>query len=213
MTKEQLSYFQSTYLLFDKFYNYNVLNNPISFNLKNRELCVEAKKRIMQLDYSYSIIKKLDDELIENNKILSNRLKDWYAKNNPENNSDKIPPKNIWGTVKEGKESHNNVFIIELHAEHFYYIAFRLRNIIRYLPGLGKKFESVGIRNVRNLIIEHPEKSEILGNGFSCGSIEIGPTLKCFTQKSKDTFHDKGLYPNAKEFKTNFENMLTDFHK
>lgn len=208
MTTSELTYFKEVYNLFEKYYQINVKKNTDGFN---SELCIEAKKRIMQLDYILSLLKKLDDEIVDINEKMSKRLKDWRDNLDLKDYENKEPPKELWMSDKERKISIENVFKIELNAESFYYLSFRLRNIIRYLPGLGKKFESKGVRNVRNLIIEHPEKSEIFENGFACGSKEYGPSLKSIRSSSNNLIRDKGLYLNAKEFRTNFEKILNNY--
>tara|TARA_B110000503_G_C7146162_1_gene413072 strand:+ start:602 stop:985 length:384 start_codon:yes stop_codon:yes gene_type:complete len=105
-----------------------------------------------------------------------------------------------------------HLFEAKLFSEMFYYKGFRLRNIIRYSGGLGKAFECVGIRNVRNLLIEHPEKSDLVYiHSFALGIAEIGPVLKSGKPQNDIKFKDSGLVKNALEFKNNFENLLTDF--
>src|ERR1043166_5325175 len=66
--------------------------------------------------------------------------------------------------------------------EAFYWSAHRVRDILRdadeaALPGIGR-FESIGVRNVRNHLIEHPDaKSGVLLFGFATGG-PVGPQLK-----------------------------------
>jgi hypothetical protein len=105
----------------------------------------------------------------------------------------------------------SNFLEMRLYVEAFYYFAFRIRNILRrdLLPGL-KFFECVGVRDVRNHLIEHPE-------GKSAGDIqqsfgfdpERGMTLKgsmAFAQP--DTFRDPGFRANSCEFKAALNRVL-----
>src|SRR5205823_9887311 len=67
---------------------------------------------------------------------------------------------------------------MEMHAESFYDFAFRARNVLRSLPGL-ESFEAVGVRNVRNKLLQHPEgkDSRVLGQGFAFRA-EVGPAMR-----------------------------------
>ena len=66
-----------------------------------------------------------------------------------------------------------------------------------------------GVRNVRNKLLEHPEKQgKILVQNFGmCG--EQGPTLKPERPEGQENiFPDKGLEVNTLEFKNNLETLL-----
>lgn len=88
---------------------------------------------------------------------------------------------------------------VEMLAEAFYYFAWRFREVIRKVPGF-KKFDAVGIRDVRNHLIEHPEKqSKVLGGSFKHGGGE-GPVLKPIRSEAQQgIFVDRGLLVNAAE--------------
>lgn len=93
---------------------------------------------------------------------------------------------------------------IELHTETFYYIAHRIRKILQQtkpvlIPHMSS-FECVGVRNVRNHLLEHAE-IDLLSNGFSVGG-EGGIVLKPSVSK------DEGLLLNAKEFWDNLERTI-----
>lgn len=94
---------------------------------------------------------------------------------------------------------------LELQTECFYWITGRARSVIRLMPGL-EGFEAVGVRNVRNKLIEHPEKSDsgvtVASFGW-CGP--AGPVLKALRpDHQRDIFPDAGLFKNAEEF---FQNV------
>ncbi|RDV05228.1 hypothetical protein DXH78_12005 [Undibacter mobilis] len=91
--------------------------------------------------------------------------------------------------------------ILELLTEAFYFVGWRTVLALRLLPGL-KNFESVGMRDVRNRIIEHPDKpSGIVNQQFSVGRVDEGegPRLKG-APPGETRFLDNGLLANAKEF-------------
>src|SRR4051812_33311547 len=45
---------------------------------------------------------------------------------------------------------------MEVYTEAFYWISFRLLKVVQHLPGL-ESYKSVGVRDVRNMLIQHPE--------------------------------------------------------
>lgn len=83
---------------------------------------------------------------------------------------------------------------IEFFMEAFYWIAHRTGAVIRRMPGL-KLFAVVGVRNVRNHLIEHREKS---GGRPSSGLGWGGPNGPAIA--SEPYGMDQGLFTNAKEF-------------
>lgn len=96
----------------------------------------------------------------------------------------------------------------EALTEGFYYCAHRIRQIFRDkkkpFPGLSN-FEAVGLREVRNNLLEHPD---VVAWSFGVGA-DNGPVLKgARTDADRDAPHDKGLYPNAQEFADQLENTL-----
>ncbi|MBR1360771.1 hypothetical protein [Bradyrhizobium ottawaense] len=83
---------------------------------------------------------------------------------------------------------------IELLTEAFYWIAHRASSALRRMPGL-KSFEAIGVRDVRNWMLEHVDKpSGIRWDGFGWGG-PAGPTLATVPYG-----RDKGLFVNAEEF-------------
>ncbi len=96
---------------------------------------------------------------------------------------------------------------LRLLLESFYYSAHRIRDILRDnsddLPGLSS-FESVGVRDVRNHLVEHPtKKAGVLVFSFKCGG-PVGPQLKPLRWSLDETgTQDAGLHKNTAEFLSN----------
>jgi hypothetical protein len=97
-------------------------------------------------------------------------------------------------------------------TETFYYLAWRLCGLLRAIPGFGKKFGTrtgpTCIGEVRNVLLEHPEKSGgPTDGGFMFGGRNnVGPVLKPDAQRKQ--FRDKGLYVNAQELADEIEIRL-----
>jgi hypothetical protein len=95
-------------------------------------------------------------------------------------------------------------------TEAFYNCAWRIYYLIRQkpkpLPGIS--FECVGVRDVRNQLMLHPEKHKIFSQSFVSGGVN-GPVLKASRPAGTPTaFVDKGLYVNAQEFASNLSEAL-----
>jgi hypothetical protein len=96
--------------------------------------------------------------------------------------------------------------MLELFTECFYFIAWRLREILRLLPGLTK-FDAPGVRAVRNQLIEHPDpEAQSHLPAFQIDD-KVGPMLKPFLREGSQPI-DRGLWVNAEEFRTNLERVL-----
>lgn len=106
------------------------------------------------------------------------------------------------------------MFEAEYYVETFYFIAFRVREILKkknskYLFPDLKNFESKGVCNVRNHLLEHPEKhGGVLTQSFGVGG-DNGPVLKSvYSENDRPDSMDKGMWLNVSEFKTNLEQVL-----
>ncbi|MET4843680.1 hypothetical protein [Bradyrhizobium japonicum] len=96
--------------------------------------------------------------------------------------------------VRFGLEQIERIDRVELLTEAFYWIGHRASSAIKHLPGL-KSFEAVGVRDVRNRMLEHVDRpSGIKWDGFGLGGPN-GPTLATIPHGK-----DKGLFVNAEEF-------------
>lgn len=99
---------------------------------------------------------------------------------------------------------------IRLLVEAFYYFAARARHIVRNMPKLNS-FEAVGVRNVHNHLIEHPEGrgSQVLSRSFAFGGAK-GPVVKAIRESTETAHPDVGLFTNAQEFADNLTKTLQD---
>ncbi len=102
-----------------------------------------------------------------------------------------------------------------LLTEAFYNTAWRLREIMHPkrcgLPGLCG-FEAIGVRNVRNHIMLHPEPMDVARPLWSHGlSKDRGPTLGgAHEGQTSPKIADAGLYINAQEFAERLHHRLSD---
>jgi hypothetical protein len=152
----------------------------------------EILKRLKQMSFSCNKVIEYENKILE---LV--RTKDFDLK-----------------TCKNEYDS--RMFEAEFYVESFYFMAFRVREILkkkdkqRYLFPQLKGFESEGVRNVRNHLIEHPEKhGGVLSQGFGIGD-DDGPRLKPgFGQNDRPESMDKGMGANASEFKHNLEKLLS----
>jgi hypothetical protein len=95
--------------------------------------------------------------------------------------------------------------MLELFTECFYFIAWRLREIL-LLPGLTK-FDAPRVRAVRNQLIEHPDpEAQSHLPAFQIDD-KVGPMLKPFLREGSPPI-DRGLCVNVEEFRTNLERVL-----
>ena len=93
---------------------------------------------------------------------------------------------------------------VQLLTEAFYYFAFRAMKMLQLLPSLPnlptlKGFDAIGVRVVRNQLIEHPDFPT---RGFQMGA-ERGPVLGLRFDSDPKEPKDAGLYANAIEFREN----------
>ncbi len=91
----------------------------------------------------------------------------------------------------------------------FYYTAARVRTIVQsLLPGLSS-FECEGVRNVRNHLLEHPERKDsgISPDTFSYSKNQ-GPVVKGMRINGETHWMDKGLVHNSNEFVRNLTQVL-----
>lgn len=125
-------------------------------------------------------------------------------------------------TNEQGEIEHYNAaperdeqlrFTMRLLTESYYYFAFRLRQLVRNdihpFRGLSK-FDCIGVRDVRNHLIEHPEgaSSRIFNRTFSWTK-ETGMQLKTGRHpEEKKTFSDPGFIFNSNEFNQNLSLAL-----
>lgn len=186
--------FQPVIKQFDKYLLAKCSDPPTLENLPIRVIrpagC-EAKNRLRQLDWLCWRIGKYEANSVEFlHSIISQA------------NASEPDAQDYWAAIDANLE---NSFEMEILVEGFYYLAWRFSNVISDFPGL-KKFKCEGVRDVRNHLIEHPERSDSgVAYGFmSSGNIEIGPILRWGRPPSDNAkWPDKGLWVNAREFEQN----------
>lgn len=208
MKIRSLSYFEQTYDLINRYFYFMdwIKDTKITDQKLMRDVG-EVRTRIEQLDYLYETIQRLNYETFINNQNFELGRTEWEIKNNVKDNPDTPFPNELTELMNKCFDSMGESFFIQLHFEQFYYVAGRIRKVVRYLPGIEKKFEAEGIRNIRNQIIEHPETVDFSSNGFSYGT-STGPIINTIGNDNIIVYKDKGFFKNAEEFKTNLESVL-----
>lgn len=90
--------------------------------------------------------------------------------------------------------------VLKTYGEAFYYFAFRATQALGSIQGFDLKFDPVGVRNVRNLMLQHPlSKDGVMVSWWEFGCPE-GLILAPGSAVGQAKWDDKGLYPNAQEF-------------
>lgn len=193
---------------FDKYWDKMNAEEPENFN---QDLACEVRKRLEQLDYLYKLIMEKNEKYFELRRIVFPRdstdileLKNQAAKG--------FHPTINTLETEEDIQINKLIFETEIFAESFYYLAHRTKVILKKgifpFPML-KNFECKGVENVRNNLIEHPEKQgKVFIQNFALDA-EQGPILKPDRPEGQeDIFLDAGLKTNALEFKNNLERKL-----
>ena len=196
--------FESVIEKFDKYWNKMDSENSANFN---QYLASEVRKRLEQLDYLYKVIMEKHERYMELSRKEYGGDLDAYKEKIRAAGGSIIKPKS-----EEKIQMDKLALEIEVFTESFYYLAHRTRVILRnsIFPFQGlKSFECEGVRNVRNKLLEHPEKEgKILVQNFGMGG-EQGPTLKPDRPEGQENiFPDAGLRANTLEFKDNLERLL-----
>jgi len=204
--------FKSTIALFDRYRSHLDSHCGPEFI---RDLGAEVKERLEQLDFIVSKVMRLEQTVTAVHRRFETTLKfhleDLESRGVPFEAEPDVPFAPM--TPEEMELQKNAVFEMSLLTESFYYIAGRIRTILRNaeapIPGLTC-FECEGVRNTRNHLLEHAEgkNSRVFSRSFGCGAIQ-GPVLKAIRSTGqKDIFPDRGLYKNAEEFRSNLERLL-----
>lgn len=193
--------------LFDEYYRIADTKHIDGFSAA---LGCEIRERLQQMNWLLSQVRLRDDELSAITTRSGLRIKahvDQLKAAGLSYEGASIPMD--WPMSQgDGARVTGLMFEIQLHVECFYYFAGRARSIIRGMPKL-KSFESEGVRNVRNHLIEHPEgnASKVLSRSFAFSGA-AGPVVKAVRESSETAFPDAGLFANAQEFAGNFETAL-----
>lgn len=170
----------------------------------------EAHLRLQQLEY---LVQGIRDRVEERLKISERplkleRLMREFATAFGHEPPHAADPRMMW-TDEELARRAALAFEAELFTDAFYWVAWRLRDVVRRLPNL-KNFDAVGIRTVRNHLVEHPEKNLSVTpvRDFVLSAAE-GVVLRPDTvRKQDDDPIDEGLVANATELRDRLRDAL-----
>lgn len=178
----------------------------------NGDLLSETRERLRMLSILYSKVCELHDQATSRSQNLFPSNSEFFE-DTPEGIKHKrMPTKEEFNEMNMQFIKHQELVLeMKMYAESFYYFAARIRKILidKKVPlPLLNKFEAPGIRNVRNLIIEHP--GDLLIPSCCYGGAE-GPKLKgAHYLGQKNVEQDRGFFINASEFKENLESLLNN---
>lgn len=204
--------FDTTIALFDQYYRFANATQMSGFN---KDIGCEVRQRLQQLDFIIAKVRELEAIEAAAYKRPNDALREHCAAlQDPGIAFESVlAPLEVNITGEEAAKVTQASFEMKLFTESFYYLAGRVRTITKHhsapLPRLGS-FECVGVRNVRNHLLEHAEgaSSQIFICSFGSGGPN-GPVIKAMRYGGQEqVFPDAGLYQNATEFKMNFEKVL-----
>jgi len=187
----------------------------------NLDLCTEVQERLKQLKYIIARVQELElrQELCGRQFVIDSQ-KHFGPMPPPGQVSAPRELPAAFGDLQRDfwEDTAKAEMEIRILTEAFYYFAFRVisiadgdKKIGKPLPGVS--FGSDGVRDVRNHLIEHPEKKhQIFRQSFSFGHEDgHGPRLKTGGPPTESAhFQDKGLYRNAAQFT---KNLLAAFER
>jgi hypothetical protein len=159
----------------------------------NSNASAEMGERLKQLSFFANHTLRCADLMAKAERAMSKKI--WEADCNPH---------------EIFLQSMEPLFELRAYVEAFYYFAFRVLKVARRgFPELAQ-FESIGVRLVRNHLIEHPEKKSSRALVWSFGFDEQKGAILKSGQPIKGTtaFEDPGFTANAEEFRTNLELLL-----
>src|SRR5262245_28478659 len=116
--------FKSTINLFDQLYAKLDKENAPGFN---RDLAIEARKRLQQLDYLYSRAREIDTKQQTIRDQVGDRLRDYMRAMRDQGKEAEEFPERIKVKSEEFDGMRAGDFEMELFTEAFYLFAFRLR--------------------------------------------------------------------------------------
>lgn len=176
----------------------------------DRRRLSEFHDRLVKLQFAFHRIVELAPRSLD----TAYQMAGWRV----DKTSGKVVEKFDPTAIRQDKAAIENAIKIDAElfilTEWFYYTAWRLREIAHPktcgLPGLCG-FEAVGVREVRNHILQHPENYDLNRQVQSTAVDDTaGPMLGVayWTPPAKP-FRDRGLYNNALEFATNLKKKLS----
>lgn len=196
--------FESVRVLLERYYDALLHTDDVTD--RGQQLLQEVRGRLRQLQWSHSRLLQIETQLVQESYVETSesvrKLLVFTDVGLPKHDAE------AQDLMTPGLSDELRVLL-----EAFYYSAHRVRDIFkdnqRDLPGL-KTFEAIGVRDVRNHLVEHPTRnSGVITSSIKCGG-PIGPQLKPlrFAKDLQGTV-DAGLHKNAGEFLTNLERTLT----
>lgn len=203
--------FSEVIILFDQYVASPTTAQQPSFNV---DLAAEVQERLRQLDLIVAKVRSLEEAGAAHQRQFAAKL--WTHGEIPESVGVSAP-REMSAEITSLLTANRTHMVdstreIRLLTEAFYYFAFRVSQILTHhskpLPGLST-FECVEMRDVRNHLIEHPERnSKLYAQSFVYGQV-AGPALKTGDLgKIGEHFRDAGLYVNANTFQQNFVRVL-----
>jgi len=206
------TFFKSARELFNKYWKELQKKRPEIVTQEVHHYSGETLAKFWQLDFLLERIKELEF-LMESRRqeaiLNGDPVQKWIQKDEiiRSENAPAMPNiDDLKAMVNSIKDT--SMYEIELYTECFYYVSHRLKKIIDYYPGL-KDFKPIGVINVRNNLIEHPDGTHgVTFPSFGCGN-QNGPVIKAArTEIERNKSVDQGLYKNALEYKELLELVL-----
>ena len=154
-----MMFYESTIKLLDA-YQANLGGTPPSNY--DGDLLSEVRERLKMLSILYDKVCKFQSIAISITPNFFQPISEFFEYTPEKNiNIKRMPTKEEFDNLRMFAKQQNEIVLeMKMYAESFYYFAARIRKIIKYkkepLPFL-KNFESKGIRDVRNRLIEHPQ--------------------------------------------------------
>jgi hypothetical protein len=175
--------------------------------LKRNDLGAEVRKRVRQLTRLLEMIVGLLEQIAASHEVVTPPADGGETSNRDETLA-------AWEQREETRNARKAILSaeadIEILTESFYWLAWRTKQTANRLVGVGS-FAAEGIRNVRNLLLEHPEhqgKSPVHINSFGYGAPQ-GPVVKAVRYaEQEDVAPDAGLFVNATEFATKLSEAI-----
>jgi hypothetical protein len=111
----------------------------------------------------------------------------------------------------------HTAFALDLYAAMFYYVAHRAQTIAlgkkTKLPGFVDYKPAIGVRTIRNDVVEHPKPEEFVSLGGSALHSHHGPRVRTMRDgRGVNSSPEGWLFPDAAEFEVAVADILTRAH-
>jgi hypothetical protein len=172
------------------------------------DFALEAEERLRQVDWLFDRAHEHVQELAAIEQDIAKRMRASGVYPGDPRRAEWLKSEEA-AEIRARSERENTIeFELKVYVEAFYFFAWRLRCVVRCLPGF-RGFESRGVRDVRNHLVEHPEKAGgFTQQAWSWGG-EEGPRLKPYRDPRRGgECVDRGFYVNAFELRDNLEQRL-----